>query len=353
MKRNRLVKVTKQFIKRSDLLYALANVVWHRKTPGYLEHVNGYFSDPEIVLIRPGEEGQKQPICLIEAWDETNGFACGLRKALDGLYYCRRCSFKPLIRFHDNSWYKDKSFPQDMNPFEYYFESENISDDELKQRPQVIYQSRNGQLAEQMNQPERSYSFSKEYITAMAKIWGRDLKLRQDIQNSIDEFISEKGIRSDCLRVHFRGTDYKVGYYDHPVYVSIEEYYPYIEEAMRIYRFSKMYIATDDLDALHDLIKRFGNDKVIYDEKATRVRGADGVHTSVENGFKNGLDVLIDMSALATCGGLISGVSHVAQITRIIKRSFGSEYLYDKPIFKGIVEHGKMFDKRRTKPVNV
>ena len=348
MRRTRLFEAVKSAIQRSDLLRALANVIWHRKMPGYLEYVNGYFTNPDIVQIRPGIDGwdeensQRRPICVIETWNKTHGFAAGLREALDGIYFCRRYGFQPFIRFREDSLYKDESFPESMNPFEYFFETESV---DLEQSPQVIYHPGNRMMAAQLNNSLRDYSTSEEYISAMAKIWGRDIRLKQNIQASIDELISEKGIGSDCLGVHFRGTDFKVGYFNHPVYVSLEEYYPYIEEAMKMGCFSKIFIATDDIDALHELIRHLGEDRVIYDETLTRISGTNGVHTSVNSGFKNGVDVLKDMSCLAACGGLISGASKVAQIARIIKKGKGQEYTYDKYLFKGIVEYGKVFIK--------
>jgi len=350
MGRLRIVEAAKRIVRRSDLLYALANVIRHRKSPGYLEYVNGYYYNPEIVLIRPGEDsqmyegGQTRPICLIEAWNGIEGFAAGLRDALNGIYFCRRCGLQPIVRFHDDSLYKDDSFPEDMNPFEYFFETEYIGDEVIDQSPQIIYQSRNKMLAENLVPEKDSYYISEAYISAMAKIWGRDIRIKRSIQDSIDKYISERGIGSDCLAVHFRGTDYKVGYYKHPVYVAVEEYYPFIKEALRAHHFSKIYIATDDVDALHDMIRDFGIDKVIYDEKMTRASGLKGVHTTVGNGYKNGADVLKDMSGLAACGGLISGASKVAQMARIIKRSKGQKYSYDKCIFNGIVKHGKELD---------
>lgn len=357
MRRTRIFDAVKRSIQRSDLLNALANVIWYRKRLGYLEYVNGYFTNPEIVQIQPGtdgwddEKGQRRPICLIETWNKTQGFAAGLREALDGIYFCRRYGFQPFIRFHEDSLYKDEIFPETMNPFEYFFETESIRNEVFAISPQVIYHPRNRVMAEQLTHSKRDYGTSEEYISAMAKIWGRDIRLKQDIQDLTDELISEKGIGSDCLGVHFRGTDFKVRYYNHPIYVSLEEYYPYIEEAMRTDHFSKIFIATDDIDALHELIRHLGEDRVIYDETLTRISGTNGVHTSVNSGFKNGLDVLKDMSALAACGGLISGASKVAQIARIIKKSKGQEYTYDKYLFKGIVEYGKVFDIKGDNPV--
>ena len=56
--------------------------------------------------------------------------------------------------------------------------------------------------------------------------------------------------------------------------------------------------------------------------------------------YRKGLEVLRDVYTLASCGGLVAGLSHVSILARIVKYSFDKKYSYQNILSNGINRQG-------------
>ena len=126
--------------------------------------------------------------------------------------------------------------------------------------------------------------------------------------------------------------------------VTVEEKIAEIEQVEE--KFDKIFLATDDQEAIDVFQKRFG-DKVCYYEDVYRGEGNVSVAFSSDlreyHRYLLGLEVLRDVYTMAQCEGLIGGISQVAYCAQIMKRGMGSEFSYFKILDKGINDSGPIF----------
>lgn len=79
------------------------------------------------------------------------------------------------------------------------------------------------------------------------------------IQNDLKDIFDD----SKILGVHFRGTDYKAGYQNHPVAVQIEQTIAQVKKCLEKNAFQKIFLATDEKSAVERFEKEFPG-KVFY-----------------------------------------------------------------------------------------
>ena len=336
-------------LKRFPSVFAVVNVIRNRNNEEYLSLVNGLDNNPNVALLYPKKDDlyTGKPVCIIQAGTKNDGFFACVRWALDGIYFCDQLGLIPVVRFSKDSIYKDNIFPDDINVFNYYFsEVSDINYIEIDKYPKVIYHPRNTLMAENMT-GGIVYNVTPEYIETMAHVMEKYLHFNENVTDSIERHIDKIGIDDSVLGIHIRGTDYRKKYRNHPVFIPSEDYYHEIDMLLEKKFFSKIYLATDDLNILQEFLERYGNEQIIYSKDTKRSSGEEGVHTSkIQNGktpYYIGLEVIQDMCALSMCGGIISGLSQVAMIARIYAASRNHKYVYDTVLNKGTNKSGRMF----------
>jgi hypothetical protein len=121
--------------------------------------------------------------------------------------------------------------------------------------------------------------------------------------------------------------------------VSVEEYIHATEKAMNEEKFEKIFLATDDQEAIQKFTESFGNIVCYY----TDVIRTDGDETVMKSNcgrenhhYKLGLEVIRDMYTLSACDGIIAGLSNVSIFARIVKLSTCKDYEYMNYMNKGI-----------------
>lgn len=336
----------KKLLRKTPFWYSVLQMYKYRKDGEYIGLIRGLRDNPNIVNLHVDEVKFEKPVCLIEAGGENDGFFASVRWALDGLYFCDQYGFTPVLKFSDHSLYRDDLIFPTKNAFDYYFDQPaDIELRDIEGHSYIQYSSRNRLLAESLNGGV-NYCVSERYEEEMSKVMKKYLHFNSETQKKINEAVNSRNISQDVLGVHIRGTDYKNNYKNHPVYISPEEYDPFIREAMDSGKFSKIFLATDDQEILEEFIRKYGKESVMYAEKNCRERGNEGVHTSDCSRFQAGMEVICDMASLSYCGGLISGLSQVGIMARIYKRSRDEMYNYDIKINKGINHGGKVFSVR-------
>ena len=339
-------------LNRFPVLAAVWRVVLNRKNPEFIEFINGIKDNANIVMVHPKsvEKYDGKPICMVRVGTKNDGFFACVRWALDGLYFCDQIGCIPYVVYPDNSIYSDhKVFKEDINPFNYFFESTiNEPIENIQALPQIGYYPRNALLAERLN-GGISYAVSERYIDQMSIIMRKYLHFNTDVKKYINKYISALEITDNILGVHIRGTDYRSNYKNHPVFLGSEDYYEKIDGALKKHGFKKLFLATDDEILLDEFIRHYGEEQIIYSKNVERGRGQVGIHTNqnkTKTPYYLGLDVIGDMCALSSCGGIVSGMSQVSLIARIYKKSCGEEYLYDCILNKGINDRGRIYKNR-------
>jgi len=294
-----------------------------------------------IKIYRMGDKNPGKLVYIAQTMG-CDGFFAELRFILAELFFADEFGFIPVVQMPKNSFYAEKNeINGTTNPFEYYFEpvSEISVEDAYKSSAVVEHNWYQRNYMHQVLDMNSGYLPSEEYMVEAAKLVKKYIHLNCIVKMQVKESIDSVLGNCKTIGVHVRGADFKRHYKNHPNIVTIQEYIDATEEAMREQSFERIFLATDDMEALEQFKERFG-DKVVFYEDVIRTKDDETVMKSeVERDnhhYKLGLEVIRDVYTLSACDGIIAGLSNVSIFARIVKKSFGKDYSYKNYINKGV-----------------
>lgn len=305
-----------------------------REDTKFRDYISAYSSKHINLKIRHMGNKNKGHIIYIANCGRETGFFAQHRTMLKALLFAEQLGMIPVVEYTEKFAYA--SLAKGKNPFEYYFQS--VSDIDLKD----AYQSCNVVFFEQGHEDKFSdkgndYLISEKEMALLAHAQKKYIHLRPEIKASIDNGIQTILKNKLTLGVHVRGTDFNNGYDGHPKAVKGEQYFKFIDEAIEQYKFEQIFLATDDKRILELFIKRYDNFLAYYEhvrnENNTSVAYTEN---GIKNGFQLGYEVLADMMTLASCQGLVAGLSQVSIMARVQKLSVNEKYIYTHIINRGI-----------------
>lgn len=292
-----------------------------------------------------GNINKDKCIYHIQFGDVTHGFFALFRKLLKYLAYADRFGFYPVVEWSREIPYaEEKTIRGTLNPFEYYFEQPmGISVKEMEQSYNV-FQSEEIHVTDffldnEIDDGEDGYLLSEIFLGKLSEIVKKYIHMNQwteqYMEKEIDCLLQEK----KTVGVHVRGSDYKMGYNNHPTIVPTEDYIQEVKKLLDSGRYEQVFLATDDEEALQLFIDEFG-EKLVYYHDVVRTSGKVSVAFSgskrENHKYLLGLEVLRDMLSLATCNGLVAGISQVSICARIVKKSWDIEYEDTEILDRGI-----------------
>ncbi len=195
------------------------------------------------------------------------------------------------------------------NSWEYYFKP--IS----KIKLQAVYKSKNviftnGFINEDMfknykNNPRLKVLF-KKYI-----------HIKDKYKENVEIFERKNFKNNKVLGVHFRGTSMKT-IPNHPLPPSVKQMISLVEEALLKYKFTKIFLVTDQLDYLNIFLKKFGN-MVCYRD-SFRSNKSKIFHLKVRklHRYKMGVDALEDTLLMSRLDYLICSRSNMSEVASIM-----------------------------------
>lgn len=290
-------------------------------------------------------------IYLINNENKYLGFFAAYRLVLESLFFADRTGMTPVVKYGKGFAYReDKGKMAGINPFEYYFQQvSEVTFKDAKKSAKVVRGTRthNNMVQLILTGSYGRYDFNDEYVDLMSQIHKKYIHLNNHTQRYINCGLSIIPTGEKVLGVHVRGSDYKRHYNIHPVRVKEEEYVTEIIKCLDKGGYNKIFLATDDLNSLHYMQRIFG-DKLLFYDDVSRTTGQQSVafsdSTRNNHHYKLGLEVLRDAYTLASCDGLISGVSQVSLCARIIKNS---KYEYLRICDKGVYHNGINFKLKK------
>lgn len=313
----------------------------NRKDSRFVKNVMELGTDASLVNMLQFGQSQPERLYYYIAPDATgSGFFADHNRLLAYLYYADFFGLCPVVEYSEEySYAEDRPINGTCNPFEYYFEQPgDVSLDEIKKSKAVIKSRKeNAALVGKLNKTGNGYDFSEKYIDALADITEKYIHLNATMKPWMEEQIQESVGNKKTLGVHVRGTDFKRNYKGHPVKVTTEEYLKKAKMIFEEQQYERVFLATDDLEAVAQFESVFEN-KLYYYEDVIRSDGNETVMKSEKirdnHHFLLGQEVLRDMCTLAACDGMVAGLSQVSLSARIWKKSNKSEYrdlyIFDK-----------------------
>lgn len=332
----------KNFIEKHDKLNYIQRCIRRINDPSFVGEVLDIGKNPLNIQIRQkGNKNLGKTIYIAQTMG-CDGFFAELRFIVAELFFADTMGFVPVVKMPSTSFYAEKEpINGTTNPFEYYFEPvSDVTLDDANQSYAVVehnWYQRN--YMRSVCGMTSGYLPSEEYMQSAAMIVKKYIKFNAIVSSLIRGEITNLLAGKKTLGVHVRGADFKRHYKNHPNIVTVEEYIKETKNALKENTFEQIFLATDDANALREFKQHFG-DRVVCYADVVRTEGDETVMKSELNRehhhYKLGLEVIRDVYTLATCDGIIAGLSNVSIFARIIKLSEESEYAYKKYIDKGI-----------------
>ena len=153
-----------------------------------------------------------------------------------------------------------------------------------------------------------------------------------------------------AIAVHYRGTDFKRNYNNHPIMVRIEQEIEEVQKLLDKGYYEKIFLATDEEEAIRQFVSVFG-DKVVYYSDTYRDDGGDesiafSTDAREHHKYKLALEVLRDQYTLTNCDALVCGYSNVTFLARIMRKAWHEEYFRDYILINNGINHNdKSFGK--------
>ena len=166
----------------------------------------------------------------------------------------------------------------------------------------------------------------QKYLNLFHSILNDRIRIKKEITEKANQFYNLELKGEKCLGVHYRGGE------DALKYISANPYnikYPlsgYLEKVDRILTegFTKIFLATDDPQALKEFGNRYGAKVVSYSTHQNDVvRGIR--HITAQNRRGLGEEVLIDCLLLSRCDYLIHGASNIPVTAKFINPTLQGE----------------------------
>lgn len=149
----------------------------------------------------------------------------------------------------------------------------------------------------------------------------RHIRLKNNINQEIDEFCVQNNMREKTVGVHIRDTDKKSD-------IDYEELLSYIKKFMKKHECEKVFLATDQNEVKEIFAKEFGSRLVMYNKYIPEIKsGSDiGIHLWAEKCGNTELrtqmfhDSIVDMWLLSKVDYLLyQGNSTFSNISRVLK----------------------------------
>lgn len=346
------MQTIKEKIKQNKKIHFLVKMMKHFNQDEYLD----FFINREnnALLLEFESRGScclEQRIYLIREAGKGYGFFAEFHTLLQKLAFAECFGLTPYIDWNEGFLYHEKEpVNGTQNGFEYFFEQpSNYSSNEIE-NADLLTASKMGQAGWIEQRYNRGYDLSTTYLDMISAVYRKYIHLNQKTDQMLNDAINELLKKKATLGVHYRGTDFKINYDNHPVCVQVTQEIEVVKNAMQEHHFEQIFLATDDLEAIDSFTKEFG-EKVIYYTDVIRGEGNVSVAFSNESRSQHhyllAYEVLRDMYTLSACQGLIAGVSQVSICARIAKSARHEIYQYEKIIDNGKNYSGKKFKQKR------
>lgn len=324
---------------RFPRINTLQRVLRHLKDKNYCyavlsaDHKPPYlhWMDPRCLYMEHlGKLHPKKFIYVYKENEAIGGFFAQHRRLLLGLAFADYYGLKPVVYFgKDYRYHEENPIDGTINGFEYYFEQPvNIRYEEALVSQNVVFFTPI-HLTMLSKGKFSYYTLLDEEIEYLARIQKKYIKIKkkvyEEILNDIYKILNNK----KTLAVHIRGTDFRLGLAGHPIPLKVDEQIIKVKQIMQQKKFEQVFLATDEENTIKEFKRVLGEQVRFYDDvfrSETETAAQYSFSSRPLHQYRLGFEVLRDMLTLASCQGLIAGLSQVSFCARITKKSWNQEY---------------------------
>lgn len=328
----------KEMIYKRPFLYAMMNVMRHCRDDAYLNRINHMI--PAFCITKGTMElSRGKTYYIIEKDWGICGFFAIMQLCLLDFCVADAMGFIPYVNITNSIYNVKGGWLGTDNMFEYYF-VQPITDSPERIKKEENYFLSSASCQEGITKAfseSLSYEYDDRQLRYMGGITGKYIHLRPELEQELTAEIAGLLGEKRTLGIHYRGTDFKLGFRNHPVALKVEQYFPHVEEALQN-GFTQIFLATDDTTAVEAFRAKFGGIVLAYHD-VMRTSGTTGVHLlkheKEEDKYYRGREVLRDMLTLSRCSGLIAGNSNISESARIWKYAQNAEFEYLRILSNG------------------
>lgn len=314
-------------LKRSEKLVYWNRCRIHRNNPEFRHMVLDGYNNPDFLEMHTfGKEYEGKTIYLVEERGAGVGFFAEFGVTLIELYFADERGFMPYVRWgKDYLYYEPDGIDGEKNAFLYFFspvsEVENVD-----HACHVIKTEESHYVQVKAQFDAVSYDVSDAYVDAMARMVKKYIRYNKQTGEYLEQEYQRLLGEGKVLGVHFRGTDFRKGYNNHPIPVQIEQEIERVQELLDQSGYDKIFLATDEQAAVDRFRAAFGEKVCIY-EDTFRDQGTDESIAFSDDKRKQhryhlAREVVRDQYALTRCDGLVCGYSNVTFIARVMRRAW-------------------------------
>lgn len=343
----------REIIKNNDVNYVIGRCINNLHDPNFIRLVKGYYESyydyTSLLAVHNGGKYPDTMVYYVHLYTSNSGargisgIGAMLRRSLELLSFSDLLGMVPVIEWGTDSTYYDTGMDSiTRNVFEYYFEPVSPIDYREICECKNIIEAHTGHghyLMEHADDCE-SYEVEEKEIEKLGNTYRNYIHLNKRTKEYIETNLKDIFKEGETvLAVHVRGTDFNIGTKNHPKVVTTQEYLEKTKELYAKGKYDKVFLATEDENALKLFRQEFNNNLLYYTDVFRT-----GNHISPHNTpdgrplhyYKLGLEVLRDIYTLANCDSLICGLSQVSFAARYVKSSLEIEYRELIVINKGI-----------------
>ena len=339
-------------IKKNKKIYAVLFALKSLFKPEYADDIYAVKHDKNEITIKSyGTENRGRILYYLYMNESTGGFFALLRWTCTALLYADNRGFIPYVEYgHDCKYYDAENLECD-NPFEYFFTpASELSKEDFAHAFNVVhYESKH------LNEipPTFSYQFEGEILSEYVRIWKKYIRMNTGTMERLEKdkkaiFDSDK----KTLAVHYRGTDFKENFRNHPIAATLEEEMELVKKAVDAHGFQRIFLASDEEEAIRRFKDTFGDMVCFYSDTERSADGTavhDSIHTRHHDRYLLGYEVLRDAWTMSQCDGLVAGVSNVSVFAVIMNEATEKKYEYREIISHGKNTRGKKYATPRKK----
>ncbi len=314
-------------LRKSEQLVYWNRCRLHCNNPEFRRLVLEGYQNPDFLEMQThGREYEGKTIYLIEERGAGVGFFAEFGVTLIELYFADERGFTPYVRWgRDYLYYEPDGVDGEQNAFLYFFKPVSEVKD-IAHACHMIRTEESHYVQVKAQFGAVSYDVSDEYVDAMARMVKKYIYYNERTKEYLQQEYSALLGDGKVLGVHFRGTDFRKGYNNHPIPVQIEQEIDKVQELLDRSGYDKIFLATDEKAAVERFQKVFG-DKVYIYEDTFRDEGTDeSIAFSEDKRDKHryhlAREVVRDQYTLTHCDGLVCGYSNVTFIARVMRQAW-------------------------------
>ena len=296
------------------------------------------------------KDGKSGYICYyIDEYGKQVGFFSEVIFTLFRLYFADQRGLVPLIEWGKRHlYYEPDGVNGEKNVFRYYFAPVS----KLKDKNESMYTVYScdyhiGELQDIFD--THGYDISNMYVEALSAMVQKYLKYNDETQRFMEEEFDRLLGNKKTLAVHFRGTDYRRQYNNHPVFITIEDEISKARELVASKGYEQIFLATDEQLAVNRFKEEFGSRLKIYEDAYRAMDGDESVAYSKSerrhHHYRLGLEVLRDQYTMTRCSGLVCGISNLTICARLMRNAWYEPYEDLIVLDNGINRNDKRFSE--------